>query len=217
MLFKDDYKHKGLRKSLINTLKAKGITNEIVLYAMESVPRHYFFDDALLHHAYEDKAFPIGNGQTISQPYTVARQSELLDIREGMKVLEIGTGSGYQAAILSRMKVRLFTIETVEPLYKKAKADLSRLGYNVRCYHGDGSLGLKRYAPFDRILLTAAAPKIPDTLFEQLKDGGMLVAPVGDKKTQTMIRVKKHGNERITEKHGLFAFVPLTGKEGWKN
>ncbi len=215
MVFRDDYKHKGLRKGLINTLRSKGITNERVLYAMESVPRHYFFDDALLHHAYIDKAFPIGNGQTISQPYTVARQTELLDPEEGMKVLEIGTGSGYQAAILSVLNVRLFTIEVVKPLYQKAKDHLKRLGYPARCYLGDGSIGLPKYGPYDRILMTAAAPKIPDSLIEQLKDGGILVAPVGKKKSQTMVRIIRKGDEKVTEEHGFFAFVPLTGKEGW--
>ena len=215
MVFRDDYKHKGLRKVLIKTLRSKGITDEKVLYAMENVPRHYFFDDALLHHAYEDKAFPIGNGQTISQPYTVARQTELLEVEEGMKVLEIGTGSGYQAAILAMMKVRLFTIEVVKPLFKRAKDHLKRLGYPARCYLGDGSIGLEKFAPFDRILLTAAAPKVPDSLVDQLKDGGILVAPVGKQKTQTMTRIIRHKDEKITEEHGLFAFVPLTGEEGW--
>ncbi len=216
MIYKDEYKHKGLRKSLVNTLRAKGITNEKVLYAMGQVPRHFFFDDALLHHAYEDKAFPIGNGQTISQPYTVARQTELLELFEGAKVLEIGTGSGYQASILSELNCKVFSVEVVEPLYKKTKMHLNNLGYQVRCYLSDGSLGFKKWAPYDRILMTAGSPDIPDSLFDQLSEEGILVAPVGDRETQKMLRFKKIGGEIHEESHGDFAFVPLTGQKGWK-
>jgi protein-L-isoaspartate(D-aspartate) O-methyltransferase len=215
MIYKDDYKHKGMRKSLINTLRTKGIKDESVIKAISKVPRHYFFDNALLHHAYEDKAFPIGNGQTISQPYTVARQTELLELEDGMKVLEIGTGSGYQAAILSLLKVKVYSIECVSPLFKKTKDHLRHLGYHVRCYYGDGSLGLPKSAPFDRILITAGTPQIPKTLIEQLKNGGVIVAPVGDLKTQEMVRIIKSGDGYSTEKHGFFTFVPLTGEKGW--
>lgn len=216
MDFKDDYKHKGLRKRLVKILQEKGIKDKNVLNAISKVPRHIYFDNALLHHAYEDKAFPIGFGQTISQPYTVARQSELLEIKAGGKILEIGTGSGYQACVLAEMGVELHSIETVEKLYKRSSAILKHLGYKIHCYYGDGSLGLEDEAPFDGIIVTAAAPHIPDQLKKQLKIGGKLVIPVGDQKVQKMIRLTRQGEDDfIEEDFGNFAFVPLKGKDAW--
>jgi protein-L-isoaspartate(D-aspartate) O-methyltransferase len=216
MDFKDDYKHKGLRKRLVKILRKKGIQDEVVLKAIENVPRHIYFDNALLHHAYEDKAFPIGYGQTISQPYTVARQTELLEIKKGMKILEIGTGSGYQACVLAETGAEIHSIETVENLYKRSSTIIKKLGYKVKCYHADGSLGLKKEGPFDAIIVTAGAPKIPETLKQQLKINGKLVIPVGQHETQSMLRViRKSEDEFEEENHGSFAFVPLKGAEGW--
>ncbi len=216
MTFKDDYKHKGLRKRLVKTIQNKGIKDENVLEAISKVPRHIYFDNALLHHAYEDKAFPIGYDQTISQPYTVARQTELLEVKKGDKVLEIGTGSGYQACVLAEMGVDLHTIESVSGLYQRAKKIISRLGYKVNCYFGDGTLGLIKKAPFDGIIVTAGAPKIPESLKKQLKIGGKLIIPVGQHQTQTMLRVVRESEDKYREEdHGMFVFVPLKGKEGW--
>lgn len=216
MVFKDDYKHKGLRKRLVKTIQSKGIKDENVLEAISKVPRHIYFDNALLHHAYEDKAFPIGYEQTISQPYTVARQTELLEVKKGDKVLEIGTGSGYQACVLAEMGVDLYTIESVSGLYERSKKIISSLGYKVNCYFGDGTIGLTKKAPFDGIIVTAGAPKIPESLKKQLKIGGKLIIPVGQHQTQTMLRVVRETEEKFREEdHGMFVFVPLKGKEGW--
>ncbi|QNL23166.1 protein-L-isoaspartate(D-aspartate) O-methyltransferase [Hyphobacterium sp. CCMP332] len=216
MVFKDDYKHKGLRKRLVKTIQSKGIKDENVLEAISKVPRHIYFDNALLHHAYEDKAFPIGYDQTISQPYTVARQTELLEVKKGDKVLEIGTGSGYQACVLAEMGVDLYTIESVSGLYERSKKIISRLGYKVNCFLGDGTLGLTKKAPFDGIIVTAGAPKVPESLKKQLKIGGRLIIPVGQHQTQTMLRVVRETEDKFREEdHGMFVFVPLKGKEGW--
>lgn len=216
MVFKDDYKHKGLRKRLVKTIQSKGIKDENVLEAISKVPRHIYFDNALLHHAYEDKAFPIGYEQTISQPYTVARQTELLEVKKGDKVLEIGTGSGYQACVLAEMGVDLYTIESVSGLYERSKKIIYSLGYKVNCYFGDGTIGLTKKAPFDGIIVTAGAPKIPESLKKQLKIGGKLIIPVGQHQTQTMLRVVRETEEKFREEdHGMFVFVPLKGKEGW--
>lgn len=212
----DSYKHKGMRRSLVRKLKEKGIKNESVLEAINSVPRHVFFDSALIDHAYQDKAFPIGEGQTISQPYTVAFQTELLDVKKGSKILEIGTGSGYQACVLLELGVELYTIEYQQKLYQKAKVMLPKMGYEPNFFHGDGSMGMKELAPFDGIIVTAGAPTIPEELISQLKPNGKLVIPVGDRKSQKMLRIiKDESGDTIQEAFDHFAFVPLVGDKGW--
>ncbi len=206
----DTYRHKGLRKKLVETLVKKGIWDENVLKAIEKIPRHYFLDSGFLEFAYEDKPFPIGAGQTISQPYTVAFQTQLLDIRKTEKVLEIGTGSGYQACVLSEMGARVFSIERQKSLYQKAKSFIPTLRYPVKLFFGDGYNGLPAFAPFDKILITAAAPFIPEALKEQLKTGGRIVAPVGKGDIQVMVSlVKKSEDIFETTEHGHFRFVPL--------
>lgn len=206
----DTFRHKGLRKKLVESIKAKGIANERVLDALDQVPRHYFFDSGFLEYAYEDKAFPIGEGQTISQPYTVAYQTELLDVKKGDKVLEVGTGSGYQAAILFSMGAKVYSVERQRPLYVKAKDLLTRIGYPVKVYFGDGYNGLPAFAPFDRILVTAGAPFIPQKLIDQLKPGGKLVIPVNEGEHQIMtLVVRNMDNTTETTRHGYFKFVPL--------
>lgn len=209
-LHTDTFRHKGLRKKLIDLLRSKGITDENVLNAMNLVPRHFFFDSSFLEFAYEDKAFPIGSGQTISQPYTVAFQTELLKVEKGMRILEVGTGSGYQASVLAEMGVRLFTIERQKLLYDTLKTLNPPLNYRIRLFYGDGYAGLPAHAPFDRILITAAAPFIPEALVQQLIVGGILVAPVGKNDSQIMIRLTKVSEtETKTETHGTFRFVPM--------
>lgn len=212
----DSYKHKGMRRSLVRILKEKGIENQSVLDAVGKVPRHYFFDQIFESHAYQDKAFPIGEGQTISQPYTVAFQTSLLDTKDGAKILEIGTGSGYQACILKELGVDLYTIEFNKVLYARTKSFLPKMGYKPRFFVGDGSKGLALYAPFDGILVTAGAPTIPDTLIKQLKTGGRLVIPVGNKLKQKMLRITKIDKEEFEqEEFDNFSFVPLLGDKGW--
>ncbi|HFA51903.1 MAG TPA: protein-L-isoaspartate(D-aspartate) O-methyltransferase [Bacteroidetes bacterium] len=211
----DTYRHKGLRQKLIKAIRRKGITDENVLSAMEAVPRHFFLDSAFAHLAYKDQAVGIGGGQTISQPYTVAFQTQLLEIKKRMRVLEIGTGSGYQAAILGTMGARVFTVERIEELYLKTKKILESGDFgNIRCYFRDGTKGLKEFAPYDRIIVTAGAGEVPEALLEQLKIGGMMVIPVGVE-TQVMKRIiKKSENEYAEEDWGGFRFVPfLKGKE----
>jgi len=206
----DSYKHKGLRSQLVRTIQLKGISDFNVLNAIEKVPRHFFFDSSFLSFAYEDKAFPIGAGQTISQPYTVAFQTELLKLKKGEKVLEVGTGSGYQACILAEMGAKVYSIERQKSLYDKAVKFIPSLGYLVKLFYGDGYNGLPAFAPFDKILVTAGAPYIPDPLVGQLKVGGALVIPVGSGEIQIMTTViKKSDNEIIKEEHGTFRFVPL--------
>ena len=205
----DNYRHKGLREKLVEELRGKGITSKAVLDAINKVPRHLFMDTGFLNYAYKDQAFPIGAGQTISQPYTVAFQTELLDIQKGDKVLEIGTGSGYQTAVLLELGARVFTIERQKELFLNSQALLTRLGYHPRFFYGDGYKGLPAFAPFEKILITAAAPEIPDTLIRQLKNNGILVAPVGGE-TQEMTRVIKHSRDDVdVTKHGYFVFVPM--------
>lgn len=212
----DSYIHKGQRKALVEVIKRKGIQDESVLQAMNTFPRHFFFDSALHSHAYDDKAFPIGEGQTISQPYTVAFQTELLQVQPGDKVLEIGTGSGYQAAILYLLGAEVHSIEYNEKLYKKAKKFLPKLGIKIKFYLGDGSKGLPEQAPYDKILVTAGAPVVPKSLTEQLAVGGSLVIPVGDRTTQKMLRITKKADQQLVEeKFDNFSFVPLLGQEGW--
>lgn len=212
---KDQFWHKGLRKKLVSTIKAKGITDIDVLHALYALPRHYFFEKAFEEIAYEDKAFPIGNDQTISQPYTVAYQTQLLEVKKREKIMEIGTGSGYQAAILALLGARVYTIERHKPLYLSAKKLLNNIGLsNIRFYHKDGYLGLDEFAPFDKIIVTAAAEKIPQKLLDQLAVDGKLVIPVGDD-TQTMMRVtKKAGGTFQTEKFAKFKFVPFVNGLG---
>ena len=216
MNFEDNFRHQGLRRNLVLQLEGKGIKDSRVLAAIAKVPRHVFFENALLSHAYQDKAFPIGEGQTISQPYTVARQTELLDLKPGMKVLEIGTGSGYQCAILSEMGAVVYTIEYQPVLFKKVRQILPKMGYRANFFLGDGSKGLPQFAPYDRIIVTAGAPSVPEPLLEQLAPGGILVIPSGDSKSQEMLRIEKHADGSLSEdRFGNFSFVPLKGSHGW--
>lgn len=210
--FVDTFRHKGLRKKLVESIGKKGISSKSVLEAMESLPRHYFFDSGFLEFAYEDKAFPIGEGQTISQPYTVAYQTELLDVKRGQKVLEVGTGSGYQAAILFQMGAKVYSIERQRVLFQKAKEMLPKIGCIVKVHFGDGYNGLPAFAPFDRILVTAGAPFIPEKLVEQLKPGGRMVIPVDEHDYQVMTLITKNADNSIEiSRHGTFKFVPLLG------
>ena len=206
-----------MRKQLVKEVAAKGIKSRAVLEAIGKVPRHFFFEKIFDVHAYEDKAFPIGEGQTISQPYTVAFQTELLDVKPGDKILEIGTGSGYQGAILLEIGAKLFTIEYQKKLYEKTSKFLPKLGYKANFYYGDGSKGLAEKAPFNGILVTAGAPTVPEDLIKQLKVGGRLVIPVGDSKKQQMILIRKISRTKLTKKaYDHFSFVPLLGEKGWK-
>ncbi len=207
---KDTYRHKGLRKNLVEEVRIKGIDDERVLDAMMKVPRHLFMDTGLQKFAYKDQAFPIGCGQTISQPYTVAYQTQLLDVQRHHKVLEIGTGSGYQAAILIEMGAKVYTIERHRELYLKTQAFLPSLGYKANFFYGDGYEGLESYAPFDRILVTAGATEIPGKLMEQLKNYGIMVVPLGDSSSQVMTKIVRKGEDEYEKtEHGRFVFVPL--------
>mgnify|MGYP002346960545 CR=1 FL=1 len=209
----DSFRHKGLRKKLVEELKSKGITNNNVLEAIGTIPRHLFFESSFLEFAYQDNAFPIGAGQTISQPYTVAVQSSLLDIQKGDKVLEIGTGSGYQAAVLYHMGAKVFSIERQRELYIKTKTLMTDLGYRIKMFYGDGYLGLPSYAPFNKIIITCGAPSIPEKLLEQLKPGGIMVIPLGET-VQTMTTIYKTAElEYIRKEHGEFRFVPMLGNK----
>jgi protein-L-isoaspartate(D-aspartate) O-methyltransferase len=215
-MIQDNYKQRGLRNKLVKKLRQKGIKDESVLAAIGKVPRHVFFDDALLIHAYDDKAFPIEEGQTISQPYTVAFQTEKLEIRGSDKVLEVGTGSGYQACILLEMGVKLYTIEYNRSLFEKVRHFLPVLGYNPFFFCGDGSKGLPAKAPFDKIIVTAGAPVAPIALTDQLAENGILIIPVGDRSRQKMVKITKTHGKLTTEEFDYFAFVPLLGEGGWK-
>ena len=213
----DTYLHKGKRRALVAELRKKGIQSERVLEAINTLPRHFFFDTALISHAYEDKAFPIGEGQTISQPYTVAFQTQLLDVKPGDKILEIGTGSGYQAGILHLLGAEVFTIEYQKKLFDHTSRFLQRLGIQMHLFYGDGTGGLPTHAPYDKIIVTAGAPVVPEALIQQLKVGGILVIPVGDRKRQAMVKITKKTSKEIQrEEFEGFAFVPLLGKDGWK-
>ena len=212
----DNYKQRGLRKRLVEILRSKGIKDERVLKAVQTVPRHLFFAPEFLIHAYQDKAFPIGEGQTISQPYTVAFQTQLLQVEPGDKVLEIGTGSGYQCCILKEIGADIYTIEYNKRLFERAKSMLRQMGYSAHFFCGDGSLGLKTFAPYDAILVTAGAPTVPKALIEQLSPGGRLVIPIGTRKTQKMVRITKGEDKKLyKEEFANFSFVPLLGKDGW--
>jgi protein-L-isoaspartate(D-aspartate) O-methyltransferase len=208
---KDTYIHQGQRLRLVETIKNKGIKNKAVLDAISKVPRHLFMEQYLEHRAYEDEALPINSGQTISQPYTVAYQTELLQIEPLDKVLEVGSGSGYQAAVLSEVGARVYTIERHKDLYAHLLFFLPSLGYSqIHCFYGDGYKGLPTYGPFDSIIVTAGAPYIPEDLLSQLKIGGRLVCPVGDQATQKMVRVIRTDEEKfVNEEFGNFLFVPL--------
>ena len=205
----DNYRHKGLRQQLVEQLRAKGITDEAVLSAINEVPRHIFLDSSFVELAYQDKAFPIGSGQTISQPHTVAFQTQLLQVEKGMKVLEIGTGSGYQACV--------FTIERQRNLYFKTKDILEQLPFRVKTFLGDGFEGLPSYAPFDRVIITAGAPSLPEVLLQQMKTGGIMVIPLDqvDGEGQTMLRVTKTEDGTLKkESFGDFQFVPMLKEIG---
>jgi protein-L-isoaspartate(D-aspartate) O-methyltransferase len=207
---KDSFRHQGLRKQLVQHLASKGIKNIDVLSAINSIPRHQFLDTAFVNFAYQDKAFPIGSGQTISQPYTVAFQSQLLELNPYEKVLEVGTGSGYQAAVLTLLDADVYTIERQRDLFNKTKIFLPKLGYNCRFVYGDGYKGLPKFAPFDKIIITCGAPCIPEDLVAQLKVGGRMVAPIGEGDIQVMHLIEKlsETETRITT-HGEFSFVPM--------
>ncbi len=207
---KDTFRHKGLRARLVQTIREKGIKDEKVLDAIYRMPRHLFMDTGFINFAYKDQAFPIGEGQTISQPFTVAFQTELLEVEKHQKILEIGTGSGYQAAILLEMGARVYTIERQRTLYLKTQTMLYGMGYKAKCFYGDGFKGLKSFEPFDRILITAAAPEVPDTLLSQLKIGGKLVVPIGGSFSQRMFLIEKTGEDQYKKSsHGSFIFVPM--------
>lgn len=206
----DSYKHKGLRKRLVEEIRSKGIVNEHVLMAINKVPRHLFIDSGFVSFAYKDQAFPIGAGQTISQPYTVAFQTSLMDVKPGDKVLEIGTGSGYQTAILIEMGALVFSIERKKELFIKAGKILDKMGYKARLFYGDGYEGKPGYGPFDKILITAGAPVVPYELKKQLCIGGLMIVPLGGRDYQIMTRIIKISeNKYRSEEHGSFVFVPF--------
>lgn len=210
MTWNDDPRYAGMRKQLVEALKIKGIRDEMVLAAIGKVPRHVFMESTFINFAYRDQAFPISAGQTISQPYTVAFQTELLRVAAGCKILEIGTGSGYQAAVLCEMGAKVHTIERQKELYIKAQQILPNLGYHPYFHFGDGSKGLPTYGPFERIIVTAGASEVPEELKNQLTAGGRMVIPVGDNLGQEMLVIIRSGpGEFIEEKHGAFVFVPL--------
>ncbi|AYA36317.1 protein-L-isoaspartate(D-aspartate) O-methyltransferase [Hymenobacter oligotrophus] len=213
----DSYRHRGQRRALVEELQRKGIRDERVLAAIGAVPRHLFFEQAFESHAYHDKAFPIGEGQTISQPYTVAHQTELLGVRPGLRVLEVGTGSGYQCSVLLTLGAQVFSIEYNRVLFERTCQRMGQLGYTgAHLFCGDGSVGLPAYAPFDRILVTAAAPALPRPLLQQLAIGGVLVVPVGNEQVQRMVRVTRESADSFArEEFDEFRFVPLRGAAGW--
>jgi len=212
----DTYRHQGLRKKLVDTLRTKGISNELVLQAIAEVPRHFFLDSAFDEIAYEDRAFPIGQGQTISHPYTVAYQSQLLDVCRFEKVLEVGTGSAYQAMVLAKMGAMVYTIERQKALFDSNRGFIwLQEQPGIKYFYGDGFAGLPTYAPFDKILITAAAPSVPDRLLEQLRPGGWMVVPVGEGEVQQMKKVTRLAQGGFSEEvFDSFSFVPmLSGKK----
>ncbi|MCD0489591.1 protein-L-isoaspartate(D-aspartate) O-methyltransferase [Pedobacter sp. MC2016-14] len=214
--FVDNYRERGARKKLVEHLKSRGIADLKVLNAIGKIPRHFFFDETFWNQAYKDIAFPIGGGQTISQPYTVAYQTEVLHIKKGDKVLEIGTGSGYQTCVLMELGANVFTIERQESIYQRTIKVLPGMGYHAKFFFGDGSLGISVHAPYDKIIVTAGAPFVPEVLLKQLKIGGILVIPVGNEHAQvmvTVIRVSETDYEKI--ELDTFRFVPLVGDQAW--
>jgi len=209
LLPEDTFLTQGLRKKLLEHLRARGVQQEQILAAIDKLPRHYFLDSAFLHHAYEDKAFQIGAGQTISQPFTVAFQTELLQVFKGAKVLEVGTGSGYQTGVLYLMGAKVFSIERQRELYDTTRLLIDKLGIKARLFYGDGYKGLPTFAPFDRIIVTCGAPYIPQELVAQLKPGGRMVIPVGEKYQEMILLIKNHDETIQTTNHGDFSFVPM--------
>ena len=209
--FEDTYRHKGLRQQLVNSLRQKGISDERVLEAINSIPRHFFLDSAFDKVAYDDKAFPIAEGQTISQPYTVAYQTQLLEVKSFEKVLEIGTGSGYQSIVLAEMGAQVYTIERQKKLFDEHRKFFLRNKYpNIKYFFGDGFEGLPTYSPFDKIIVTAAAPFLPPKLLEQLRVGGKMVIPVGEGAVQRILRItKERGGILKEETFDNFSFVPM--------
>jgi protein-L-isoaspartate(D-aspartate) O-methyltransferase len=206
----DDYRHKGLRKQLVNELAEKGISDQRILDAFNVVPRHFFLDAVFTKQAYTNMAFQIGAGQTISHPYTVAFQTDLLQVKKGDKVLEIGTGSGFQSAILCELGAKLYTIERQKELYLKTKQLIPKLNYNPKLKYGDGYKGWPIFGPFDKIIITCGAPYIPEDLVKQLKPGGRMVIPLGEGKVQEMILLQKNLDNEISQKsYGKFSFVPM--------
>jgi protein-L-isoaspartate(D-aspartate) O-methyltransferase len=209
-------KFKQRRKNLIEELRSKGIKDERVLAAFDHVPRHVFVSTAFEGRAYNDTALPIGKHQTISQPFTIARQMEMLDVFPGEKVLEIGTGSGYQAALLCELGASVYSIERYKELYEKTRKTLHKLGYSVQLKQGDGTLGWSAYSPYDAIIVTAGAPSVPENMIQQLGVGGRLVIPVGDRDNQKMVKVHRLNDNEYKEEHfRSFKFVPLIGEKGW--
>lgn len=211
----DTPRHQGSRRRLVAELKEKGISDASVLAAIGKVPRHLFLNSAFDAHAYDDRPFSIGAGQTISQPFTVARQSELLSVGKGMKVLEVGTGSGFQAAVLHEMGAKVFSVERIKELYDRTRVLLKSMGYNVKTFFGDGNLGIPSFAPYDRIIITAGAPIVPEGLLGQLKEGGIMVIPLtqGDVEIMKTITKLPEGKLEVRE-HGTFRFVPLLEDKG---
>ena len=209
-MVRDSHKQQGNRRKLVKLLQEKGIKDPVVLDAIGKVPRHLFLNSAFEEQAYQDRPFAIGAGQTISQPFTVAFQSQLLQLEKGMKVLEIGTGSGYQAAVLAAMGAKVYSLERIKELYDKTTRLLSKLGFRIKCIYGDGNLGASVWAPFDRIIITAGAPVVPENLLDQLKVGGIMVIPLTEGDTETMKTITKlqDGSTTIVE-HGTFRFVPM--------
>lgn len=207
---RDSLRHQGLRKRLAEGIRIKGIKDQRVLDAIAKVPRHLFMDSSFIQFAYKDQAFPIGAGQTISQPFTVAFQTQLLDIQPNDKILEVGTGSGYQAAVLLEMGANVFTIERQKELYLNVQQLLPDIGYHPKFFYGDGYKGLPTYGPFDKILVTAGAPSVPEDLLKQLRIGGILVVPIGASDKQTMYKITRVAEDDFEkEKHGNFVFVPM--------
>jgi protein-L-isoaspartate(D-aspartate) O-methyltransferase len=207
---RDSLRHRGLRKRLAEGIRIKGIRDQRVLDAIAKVPRHLFMDSSFIQFAYKDQAFPIGSGQTISQPFTVAFQTQLLDVQPNDKILEVGTGSGYQAAVLLEMGANVYTIERQRELYLNVQQLLPDIGYHPKFFYGDGYKGLPTYGPFDKILVTAGAPSIPEDLLQQLRVGGVLVVPIGATDKQTMYKITRVAEDDFEkEKHGTFVFVPM--------
>jgi protein-L-isoaspartate(D-aspartate) O-methyltransferase len=206
----DSFRHKGLRKKLVEEVQSKGVKDEAVLAAISKIPRHVFLDNAFVEFAYQDKAFPIGAGQTISQPYTVAFQTELLQIKKGSKVLEIGTGSGYQTSVLCELGAKVFSVERQKELYDRTRVLLKKMNYRAKLFYGDGYKGLPTFMPFDKILVTCGAPFVPDDLLEQLKVGGTMVIPVGEGDVQVMTKITRVSENKFErQKYGEFRFVPM--------
>jgi protein-L-isoaspartate(D-aspartate) O-methyltransferase len=205
----DSYKHKGMRRQLVDELRLKGIQDEQVLSAMNAIPRHFFLDKVFTEQAYSNMAFQIGAGQTISHPFTVAFQTELLKIQKGDKVLEIGTGSGFQTAILCQLGAKVFSIERQKELFMKSQPILDHFKFSPKLKYGDGYKGWPAFAPFNSIIVTCGAPYVPEDLVTQLADNGRMVIPIGEGKNQEMILIQKKGSQITQEKLGVFSFVPM--------